>query len=430
MPPKKQKQQRLFAKANSFTYVLCHSSGDHATSNAAIEAQQRAEADARQKAHLAGESAAATAAPAIADGDGEEEGWVGDESDYYERSQFELGEYGFPDDGYDYSQHLRQIGVGGGMFVCPDGTVTTDIPPVPASEEQVLQAQEGAAQEGKKAKAKGKAKKAPLVLAEEAGAPAATAAVRPALNNAFVPDEHEEDPDFRNASVQKLDPEVEKFLNGDVANTDDYDEMPDDFVAQLMQGGEGEGEGEDEGGEGYEYGGEFGDEDEDEGDGDYLGEEREERERQRKLRPAVYRGAAHAENACSPVDLPRTQEQQLLDEQFDRVLEEYDSDEIGELDEDATRGTVSLEDGSIALREVLQSTSLAKPRRARTIQSARKAELNGPEREKMAAQVPYVVLVSSFVRASRGDDFVFSEHFLNSCREAPSASSPQTVLTR
>lgn len=35
----------------------------------------------------------------------------------YKSRDFELGEYGFPDDGYDYSQHFRTIGGGGGVFI-------------------------------------------------------------------------------------------------------------------------------------------------------------------------------------------------------------------------------------------------------------------------------------------------------------------------
>lgn len=35
----------------------------------------------------------------------------------YKSNDFELGEYGFPDDGYDYSQHFRAIGGGGGVFI-------------------------------------------------------------------------------------------------------------------------------------------------------------------------------------------------------------------------------------------------------------------------------------------------------------------------
>lgn len=35
----------------------------------------------------------------------------------YKSHDFELGEYGFPDDGYDYSQHFRAIGGGGGVFI-------------------------------------------------------------------------------------------------------------------------------------------------------------------------------------------------------------------------------------------------------------------------------------------------------------------------
>ncbi|KAI0562758.1 Low temperature viability protein [Gracilaria domingensis] len=38
------------------------------------------------------------------------------EEDYNKRD-YELGEFGFPDDGYDYSQHFRPIGGGGGVFM-------------------------------------------------------------------------------------------------------------------------------------------------------------------------------------------------------------------------------------------------------------------------------------------------------------------------
>lgn len=35
----------------------------------------------------------------------------------YKAKDYELGEYGFPDDGYDYSKHFRTIGGGGGVFM-------------------------------------------------------------------------------------------------------------------------------------------------------------------------------------------------------------------------------------------------------------------------------------------------------------------------
>lgn len=35
----------------------------------------------------------------------------------YKHADFELGEYGFPEDGYDYSKHFRTIGGGGGVFM-------------------------------------------------------------------------------------------------------------------------------------------------------------------------------------------------------------------------------------------------------------------------------------------------------------------------
>lgn len=35
----------------------------------------------------------------------------------YETKEYELGEYGLPDDGYDYSQHFQTIGGGGGVFM-------------------------------------------------------------------------------------------------------------------------------------------------------------------------------------------------------------------------------------------------------------------------------------------------------------------------
>lgn len=40
----------------------------------------------------------------------------------YERNRFELGEFGLPDDGYDYSQHFRTIGGTGGVFVAAPHT--------------------------------------------------------------------------------------------------------------------------------------------------------------------------------------------------------------------------------------------------------------------------------------------------------------------
>lgn len=35
----------------------------------------------------------------------------------YKTEEYELGEYGFPDDGYDYSKHFRSIGGGGGVYI-------------------------------------------------------------------------------------------------------------------------------------------------------------------------------------------------------------------------------------------------------------------------------------------------------------------------
>ncbi len=39
----------------------------------------------------------------------------------YKREQFELGEFGLPDDGYDYSQHFRTIGGTGGVYMAAPG---------------------------------------------------------------------------------------------------------------------------------------------------------------------------------------------------------------------------------------------------------------------------------------------------------------------
>lgn len=48
----------------------------------------------------------------------------------YERSTFELGEYGFVDDGYDYSKHFKKIGGKGGVFI-PAATTKPNKPVVP-----------------------------------------------------------------------------------------------------------------------------------------------------------------------------------------------------------------------------------------------------------------------------------------------------------
>lgn len=42
---------------------------------------------------------------------------ISDEEQQYRRADYEYGEYGFPDDGYDYSQHFRPIGGAGGVFM-------------------------------------------------------------------------------------------------------------------------------------------------------------------------------------------------------------------------------------------------------------------------------------------------------------------------
>ncbi|PXF48431.1 Protein LTV1-like [Gracilariopsis chorda] len=42
---------------------------------------------------------------------------ISDEEEGYKRVDYEYGEYGFPDDGYDYSQHFRPIGGAGGVFM-------------------------------------------------------------------------------------------------------------------------------------------------------------------------------------------------------------------------------------------------------------------------------------------------------------------------
>lgn len=63
-------------------------------------------------------------------------GNVIDDGEYeYAARDYELGEYGFPDDGYDYSQHFRTIGGGGGVFIDaqtglpnPDAVVRTSAP--------------------------------------------------------------------------------------------------------------------------------------------------------------------------------------------------------------------------------------------------------------------------------------------------------------
>merc|ERR1719197_586415 len=42
-----------------------------------------------------------------------------DSANDYDRSQWDLGEFGFANDGYDYSQHMRQLG---------DGRYETSVP--------------------------------------------------------------------------------------------------------------------------------------------------------------------------------------------------------------------------------------------------------------------------------------------------------------
>ena len=46
----------------------------------------------------------------------------------YNRRDWELGEYGFPDDGFDYSKYFKPIGGGAGVFVDQNGKVAEVAP--------------------------------------------------------------------------------------------------------------------------------------------------------------------------------------------------------------------------------------------------------------------------------------------------------------
>eukprot|EP00727_Mastigamoeba_balamuthi_P012883 m51a1_g8217 hypothetical protein (571) ;mRNA; r:87530-89620 len=154
----------------------------------------------------------------------------------YDRRQWELGEYGFPDDGYDYSQHFKTMGGGKGVFVGKDGKVGSAVPldatvkpqVVPALHADATSAAPGAAE----------APAAAAAAASSSSSSATGAATAEGMGEAvFVPQDSAEEQrrrHYREVALDEVDEDVRRVLAGDVVESGD-DDMPDDFIAQLME---------------------------------------------------------------------------------------------------------------------------------------------------------------------------------------------------
>ena len=247
----------------------------------------------------------------------------GDDPDY-DRRDWEYGEYGFPDDGHDYSQYFKPMGQRSGVFVGPDGTVSSTLPIAAEFAPPTLGPTDFAGdkeRERQEAKRKRKMRDAEFRLrddekkedkeeeGEEEGEVDENGEKVVVLGVPFVVqerDDFEMQKELHYRTMEKPDAVLDKILDApedkDVVDGVHVEEMPDDFIQQLMEGD---------------------DDDLDDYDMDGVGAGSDE---EVSRRPA---GDALA----------------AMEEQFDEVLKDYDSDDIGDLsgDEDAC-GTMNVED--------------------------------------------------------------------------------------
>lgn len=248
----------------------------------------------------------------------------------YDRRDWEYGEYGFPDDGHDYSQYFKPMGQRSGVFVGIDGNVSTTLPIAAEYAPPTLGPTDFAGdkeRERQEAKRKRKQRDGEFVLREEEEAKKKSADGEQkeedgdegevdengekvvVLGVPFVVqerDDFEMQKELHYRTMERPDAVLDKILDApkdkDVVDGVHVEEMPDDFIQQLMEG------------------------DNDDDDLDGYGTDGAGSDGEVSRRPA---GDALA----------------AMEEQFDEVLKDYDSDDIGDLsgDEDVC-GTMSVED--------------------------------------------------------------------------------------
>ena len=263
----------------------------------------------------------------------------GDDPDY-DRRDYEFGEYGFPDDGHDYSQYFRPMGQTSGVFVAADGTVSKSLPlsaqysaPTMVKPTDAPEKEDGEKEDEAGKITKRMIKDGEILLRDAAAQKQAEDGAKKegdeeegeegevdengdkvvVLGVPFVvqeQDDFEMQKQLHYKTMDKPDAVLDKILDAgedeDEVDGVHVEEMPDDFIQQLMQGdSEEEGEFDDD---------DFFDGDEDEDD-----------------KPISRRPEGDALAG--------------LEEQFDEVLKDYESDDIGDLSGDEeTCGTMSVED--------------------------------------------------------------------------------------
>ena len=242
----------------------------------------------------------------------------------YNRRDWEYGEYGFPDDGHDYSQYFKPMGQTSGVFVGADGSVSSTLPISAEYAPPTLGPTDFAGdkeRERQEAKMKRKMRDGEFTLrddekkkedeegeeeeveVDENGEKVVVLGVPFVVQER---DDFEMQKELHYRTMEKPDAVLDKILDAPedkhVVDGVRVEEMPDDFIQQLMEG------------------------DDDVDDAEYFDGYGTDEEEEVSRRPA---GDALAS----------------MEEQFDEVLKDYDSDDIGDLsgDED-TCGTMSVED--------------------------------------------------------------------------------------
>jgi protein LTV1 len=255
----------------------------------------------------------------------------------YSRRDFDVGYLGLPeDDGYDYSQHLRETG--GGAYYSKDGDVRGGKAPggvlLPEEDMREYEAAEKAAElirEAKRQAAKAKAK-GDFVPAE----------ARATAESELTP--YKEFVSSQPGLYEGVDLEVAAMLDGELEIAPG-DELEDDFVTLAMMDQLPEDQAAADGEDGYdEYdsdddgahaGSGRGSDDDDDDDDDYDGYMT-----QRGYYKDNYDGRGPGSERTERESLAstmsrRTQSVRVIDERFEESLKAYDAeDAIGELDPD------------------------------------------------------------------------------------------------
>eukprot|EP00002_Diphylleia_rotans_P040888 TRINITY_DN9820_c0_g1_i1.p1 TRINITY_DN9820_c0_g1~~TRINITY_DN9820_c0_g1_i1.p1 ORF type:complete len:571 (+),score=189.68 TRINITY_DN9820_c0_g1_i1:74-1786(+) len=267
----------------------------------------------------------------------------------YSKRDFELGEYGFPDDGYDYTKHLRIIGKG--RFIPATSVELMAV----KQDKNIVKFKDFIEEEEQKSLQSQKAEKAPIPPMFQ--------------NDVFVKDLIDQDATRESVeALRQIDPEVLALLEDDFE--EEVDELQDDFVVQASEGklyDRPKGKGWDdlpmginpemlfrgelerlrnmhaaESGKGRSRAGQSGYEDEDDDDDIYDDEDYEDRKGRR-----YETGSVTSSMRSSG----------LIDEKFEKIAQEFDDDQIGELDgeDPEVQGTSNIDNFEDILDDFLES---------------------------------------------------------------------------